>query len=193
MADVESAARFRLSWRAVAIVAALGTFALLFGAVLVDSARSTVTGSPGPVPALNGPPPTTGTEFNLVPIKPYPDLPSPTGPAATTGLAAPDPGGVAGGILAARARVAAFVAALNAGDPDLANTFMCTGMTDTLGAGMLERIVPGSLTVGGVAVTGDTGTAFVKYEPSDASDVTDLGRAQFALVVEHGLWMLCNR
>lgn len=142
--------------------------------------------------ALSGPPPTTGTEFDPVPIKPYPDLPSQTGPTAPTGLAAPDPGGVAGGILAARDRVAAFVAALNTGDPDLANTFMCTGMTDTFGSGMLDGIVPGSMTVGGVAVTGDTGTAFVKYEPSGASDVTDLGRAQFGLVVEHGLWVLCN-
>ncbi len=176
----------------VAILVVFGTFALLFGAVLADSARSSVAGSGGPLLALSGPPPTTGTEFDPVPIKPYPDLPSQTGPTAPTGLAAPDPGGVAGGILAARDRVAAFVAALNTGDPDLANTFMCTGMTDTFGSGMLDGIVPGSMTVGGVAVTGDTGTAFVKYEPSGASDVTDLGRAQFGLVVEHGLWVLCN-
>lgn len=176
----------------MAIVVAIGTLALLTSAVLAVAARSSVAGTPGPLAPLDGPPPITGTEFDPVPIRPYPNLPTPTGPAPTTGLAAPDPGGAAGGIVAARARVAAFVGALNADDPDLANTFMCTGMTDTFGSTMLDGIVSGSLTVGGVRVTGDAGTAFVNYEPSDPNKITDLGRAQFDLVVEHDEWMLCD-
>lgn len=91
--------------------------------------------------------------------------------------------------MAARSRVAGFVAALNDGDPDAANSYLCHGMAGAFGDDMLSGIVPGSVGVGGVTTAGATGTAYITFQPTGGGSPE---QSRFGLVIEHGQWMVCQ-
>ena len=132
------------------------------------TAASSPAGSAAEPPAASRPPATRPS------IKPYPE-------ASTA-----DP---AGGIAGARARVGEFVAALNSGDMDRANSLLCRSMFGRYDASSLAGIKPGSLGVGGVTVQGNSGSAIVTYLPDGGGPEE---RSLFGLTVEHDAWMLCT-
>lgn len=174
--------------RTAAVVLAVLAFAaaLVTGVALINRVTpaaaaagpsgTSTGGAPAGSGAATGSPSPPGTR----PIRPYP-----TTPAGPEGSAEPD---AAGGISQARARVAAFVAALNKDDFERANSYLCTSMAGQFSESSLEGIVPGSLGVGGVSLQGDTGTAILTYSPTGGGDD---GRAVFGLVVEQHAWMVC--
>jgi hypothetical protein len=154
------------------------------------------TGSTSPNPTSPYPPtsgststPAPGTSGPAVPADPgWPPSRIPTSllPPSAASSGTDDP---AGGVVAARSRVAGFVAALNANNPDRANTFLCRAMRGAFGADMLNGIAPGSVGVGGVTTTGGSGTAYITYEPTGGGDPE---QSKFGLLVENGQWTVCQ-
>jgi hypothetical protein len=133
------------------------------------------------VPADPGWPPSR-IPTSLLPPSAAPSI-GPKPSAAPTGTADP-----AGGVVAARTRVAGFVAALNDDDPARANAFLCRAMAGAFGADMLNGIAPGTVGVGGVTTSGGSGTAYITYQPTGGGDPQ---QSKFGLVVEGGQWMVC--
>lgn len=170
--------------RAVAVVLGIVAFAaaLVTGVALANggstpSARMGAQGQPSTAPSTSGSAPATRS------VRPYPGRSTTSDPgsgAETNG---------AGGITQARARVTAFVAALNRNDFERADRFLCASMAGLFTASSLEGVTPGSLGVGGVSLQGDKGTAVVTYQPTGGGDQE---RAVFGLVVEHRAWMVCQ-
>jgi hypothetical protein len=165
------------------VAVALGVLAVLAAvttglAVAARSGGSGATGSPVPASSPAVPGSSSATSGGPGPtspaIKPYPQ-------ASTV-----DP---AGGLEGARARVAAFVAALNSADLDTANSLLCRSMFGHYDASSLDGIKPGSLGVGGVSVQGNVGSAIVTYLPDGGGPEQ---RSLFGLTVEHDAWMLCT-
>lgn len=151
------------------------------GTTSPDTAPSTGEATPSTGDAA----PTTGA---AVPADPgWPPSRIPTSLLPRSG--APDTDDPAGGVVAARQRVAGFVRALNDDDPDAANTFLCTAMVGAFGDDMLTGIEPGSVGVGGVTVSGSTGAAYITFRPIGGGDPE---QSEFGLVVEGGQWMVCR-
>jgi hypothetical protein len=137
----------------------------------------------GSAPATSSPAPGAG-----VPADPgWPPSRIPT--SLIPHSAIPDPADPAGGVVAARHRVAGFVAALNEDDPDVANKFLCESMVGAFGEDMLTGIEPGSVGVGGVTVNGNSGVAYITFRPTGGGDPE---QSEFGLVVEADQWMVCR-
>ncbi len=173
--------------RAVAVVLGVVAFAaaLVTGVALVGGGP-TPTAQAGPGAGSSAPSPmSTPAPTGSRPIRPFPGPSQRSEPGRNTG---PETNG-AGGISQARARVAAFVAALNRNDFQQADRFLCTSMTGLFTASSLEGVAPGSLGVGGVSLQGNTGTAVVTFRPSKGGEQE---RAVFGLVVVHRAWMVCD-
>lgn len=175
--------------RAVAIVLGIVAFAaaLVTGVALVGGGPApTAQAGPGVTSSTQpGAPRSTPTAPDSRSIQPYPGSSRSSQPGRNIG---PETNG-AGGISQARARVAAFVAALNRNDFRQADRFLCASMSGLFTASSLEGVAPGSLGVGGVSLRGNTGTAVVTFRPSGGGEQE---RAVFGLVVEHRAWMVCD-